>query len=112
MGRLRDRAGATGDAAGRRSPSPCVTSIARAVISDSILGNRFDIWSLPNRRGEFAHSARVPAGGRWTGYNGLMSVDNVLMSTDKRLMSTDKRLMSTEERLMSADNGCCPRTNA
>ena len=82
------------------------------MISDSILGNRFDIWSLPNRRGEFAHSARVPAGGRWTGYNGLMSVDNVLMSTDKRLMSTDKRLMSTEERLMSADNGCCPRTNA
>ena len=58
-----------------------------------------DEWSLPNRRGEFAHpshSARAPAGGRWTEYNGLMSADNGVTATDKRLMSTDKWLLSMD----------------
>ena len=58
-------------------------------------------WKLP----------RAPAGGRWTEYNGLMSVDNGLMATDKRLLSADKWLMSTDKRLMSWTNGRCPRTN-
>jgi hypothetical protein len=51
-----------------------------------------DEWSLPNRRGDFAHpahSARAPAGGRWTEYNGLMATDKRLMSADKRLLSMD-----------------------
>ena len=49
-----------------------------------------DEWSPPNRQGEFAHSARAPAGGRWTEYNGVMSTDNGVMSTDNGVMSTDK----------------------
>ncbi len=56
-----------------------------------------DEWSLPNRRGEFAHSARAPAGGRWTEYNGLMSTDKRPMSADKRLMAMDKWLMSMDK---------------
>ncbi len=66
-----------------------------------------DEWSLPNRRGEFAHphSARAPAGGRWTEYNGLMSADKRLMSMDKWLMATDKRLMATDKWLMARTNG-------
>ncbi len=58
-----------------------------------------DEWSLPNRRGDFAHpahSARAPAGGRWTEYNGLMPTDNGVTATDKRLMSADKRLLSVD----------------
>ncbi len=53
---------------------------------------RNDEWSLPNRQGDFAHpahSARAPAGGRWTEYNGLMSADKRLMAMDKAPMHTD-----------------------
>ena len=64
-----------------------------------------DEWSLPNRRGEFAHSARAPAGGRWTEYNGLMSTDNGVPATDKRLMSADKRLRSVDNGVMSCTTG-------
>ncbi len=46
---------------------------------------------------------RPPAGGRWTEYNGLMSVDNGLTATDKRLMAMDNGLMSVDKRLMARD---------
>ena len=104
-----------------KNKSPLTRFLTAHRIAPNTLERRTTIFASPVTPGRNpspvpAHPAhrklpRAPAGGRWTEYNGLMSVDNGLMATDKRLMSADKRLMSIDNGLMSTDKRLMSWTN-